>query len=61
MEKVFKFEFTFQEINVLMKGCEELPFKVSSSVRDKIILQYNKQIEEEEKAKKDTEKKEKVK
>lgn len=42
-EKVFKFEFTFKEITVLMKGCEELPFKVSAPVRDKIIKQYDAQ------------------
>jgi len=39
-EEKFKLEFTFVEVNLLLKGLEELPYKHSVGVRSSIISQY---------------------
>lgn len=46
MNEVFEFKFSFIELNTLIKGLKELPYKESNSVIEKIIKEYEKQSKE---------------
>lgn len=49
MENVkYKFEFNFLEINTLLKGCRELPYKETAGLIQQIINEYTKQAQENE-------------
>lgn len=41
----FTFEFTIQELEIIMKGLEELPFKFSNGIHKNIIDEYQKQAQ----------------
>ena len=40
MEEKFNLEFTFQEVNLLLSGLGELPYKISAPLRTNIVNQY---------------------
>lgn len=44
MEKVFKFEFTEQEVNMILTGLGELPAKQSYALLNKVQGEANKQL-----------------
>ena len=48
-EKKFKFELSFIDLNTVIKGCKELPYKESSALIERLIKDYNEQVKELEK------------
>jgi hypothetical protein len=40
MEEKFNLEFTFTELNVILKACKKLPYEESAGVIQNIISQY---------------------
>jgi len=48
-EKKYKFELSFFDLNTVIKGCKELPYKESSSLIERLIKDYNEQVKELEK------------
>jgi len=57
MNEKFNFEFTVMELNVIIKGLKELPYKESNSIIERIIEEYEKQAIEAQKAAKKENKK----
>ena len=53
-KKVFNFDFTFEEVNVVLVGLRKLPFENSAPIIQKIIASYEEQTKMEAKKKKDT-------
>lgn len=51
-ERKYKFEFSFVELNTLIKGCKELPYRESAGLIKKIIEEYEAQSKAEEKKQK---------
>lgn len=47
--KVYKFELTEQEANIILAGLHELPYRVAISIITKLQEQANKQQESEKK------------
>lgn len=45
-ETKYKFEFNFAEINLILKGCKELPYKESAGLIQTIVNEYTKQAKE---------------
>ncbi len=58
MQEKFKFELTVYELNAIIKGLKELPYKEAHSTIEKIIEEYEKQALELQKAAKKEAKKE---
>ena len=48
--KKFSFEFTFEQINVILAGLTELPYKISSGVIEVIKESYKGQTADQEPA-----------
>jgi len=56
MEEKFKLEFTFAEINLVLRACRKLPYEETVTIINSVILQYETLIKEKEaKAKKEKE------
>jgi len=47
MDKLYKLEFTEQELNIVLGGLSELPFKVSNEVINKIFTDIKPQQQQE--------------
>ena len=43
--KNFVFELTQEEVNVVLSGLAELPFKISQPIINKVVEEYRKQSE----------------
>ena len=52
--EVFKFEFTFPEINVVLAGLKKLPWEQSAGIIQKMIATYEDQTRKEPKKEKQT-------
>lgn len=50
MNEKFNFELNFVELNTIVKGLKELPYKESNSIIDKLIAEYEKQAKEAQEA-----------
>jgi len=45
MPKLFNFEMSEEQVNVILAGLQELPYKVSAPIVQMLIEQHRKQID----------------
>jgi hypothetical protein len=45
MPKIYKIELNVNDLNIVLAGLQELPFRISNQVISNIIEQVNKQIQ----------------
>jgi argininosuccinate lyase len=53
MEKKFKFEFTLEEADTILRAVQELPFRKVKSIVDNIISSYENQAKDLNETKKE--------
>lgn len=51
-EKVFTIEFTFEELDTVLRGLQEMPFRKVTSLVNKIVKSYEEQSAPKEEVKK---------